>query len=173
MNECQRARRAGKAVGRPAACWPPHSFAPRKEPGQFLNLGQRFSLPSGSELRPAMRIESVAAARKSIVKPPRPQRPPIGWQAAPVGRTVSRASAYVRLSSLTRVRCQAGKPNVLLAADVFCLQRAGNRDVVGAADDRAAVGEHRQLIVVDREPQEKWIADHAADAFEPRRKLVE
>ena len=61
---------------RPASA--PYSDAPREEPGQNLNLGQRFSLPIGSDQCPATRIESVARARKSSVTPPRPQRPPSG-----------------------------------------------------------------------------------------------
>ena len=40
-----------------------------------------------------------------------------------------------------------------LATNVFCLQRAGDGHLVGAGDDRAAVGEDRELVAVDRDAE--------------------
>ena len=54
----------------------------------------------------------------------------------------------------------------VLAADVLCLQRAGDGGVVGAGDDRAAVGEDGELVAVDGEAEEEGIARDGADAGE-------
>ena len=49
-------------------------------------------------------------------------------------------------------------------ADVFRVDGAGGGDVVGAADDGPAVGEDRQNIIVDGQPQQEGILRDPADA---------
>ena len=53
---------------------------------------------------------------------------------------------------------------LLSAADVACMQRARDGNVIRAPDDRAAIGEYREHKVVDVQAKEEFILLQSADA---------